>query len=494
LNPTLAWAEAPPKQPNRISPVEVATKLPADSIKTGINATSKPAQAELDIIHVDPNRPVIPLAAMNPLDTGDMSLDEARDALKTLMDAQQKMMGQMQVLQARIEKTEKTAEANQEALEATIGEVEDTTELLTTLSKRTRLTGYVEMGWRAYRNAPRTSEYLGANGRTGNTFDMRRAVLAPRVVFNEKASWYGEIEVEDAGADEITMEESIFTYAFKPWLKAQGGLMIPPYTYTALNHAGYQRMLVDRPLVDQLIVPSTYRDLGVGVTGTVPVLKRGALSYEFDMLNGMTDTMALENLGVGSPISSQVEFNGLRDARPNERGDNSHFRDNNANKTLFGRVGFSPFPNLQMGISASNGTIDRNDRESLSIVAGDLYWRYKKFSLLGEYATNLFERSNGISSQGVSFRQYPSGMRGYYLQAAYDVTPKLTAVSAFNHINLDTGHAGNDMKRLSMGLRYNPFNSVYVKAEYQLTTPRSQFGTQERTSNALLTQLTFFFQ
>jgi hypothetical protein len=267
-----------------------------------------------------------------------------------------------------------------------------------------------------------------------------------------------------------------------------------PYTTTAMNHDAPLRLLVDRPLVDQMIIPSTYSDLGVGLTGVLPVGRRSAMNYEFDVVNGFTDTFG--SAGSGQRVSSNVEYQGLRDLRPGEHIISDQGRDNNSNKLVFGRVGFSPFPGLQMAVSGSTSKLDSSNRVGLTMLTGEIMYRLKKWSFLAEYANAMINnKANGLSSQGVAYKQFPGSLSGYFVQAAYDIAPKWTAISAFNYVNLDKGASGNSQERISLGVRYNPFNNVYLKTEYQFSTPRSQFNSgQERYSNALLTQLTFSLQ
>jgi hypothetical protein len=461
------------------------------AIKNSDAPFSTAKSAPMDTVVVDTQRPVIPLAAVKTLDMSNMSLSEAKEALGTLMQAQEKMMSQMQTLQARIEKTETQTAQNQQAIEATNEKQESQGGVLQSLSHRVNLTGYVEHGWRTYTHGPRTEEYLDNPNKSGSSFDIRRVVLRPRVNFTDKASWYGEAEFEDA-FHEVIIEESVFNYAYKPWLNAKSGLMTLPYTYTAVNHDGPLRLLVDRPLLDQYVIPSTYNDLGVGLTGLLPVGKQGGVNYEFDVVNGLTDTFA--DPGNSGKVSSSIDYNGLRDIRPGEGISNEHFRDNNSNKMLFGRIGYSPFPALRMAVSGSTGKLDHNNQVALNVMAGDMQYRFKKFSFLGEYAKAFINNNkSGVSSQGVPFRLFPSGLSGYFMQAAYDITPKLTAIGAFSRVNLDESASGNTMNRISAGMRYNPFGNVYLKTEYQYSTGRERFGNAEHASNALLTQLTFSF-
>lgn len=466
---------------------------PAPAAKAAPPAQVAEAQGQqMETVHVDPRMPVIPLAAVRPLETDKMTLQEAKEALQSMAAAQQKMMEQMQTLQARIEKTEEVSQTNQQQIQATNDQLATNGDLLRTVSNRVRFDGYVEMGWRLWNNAPNTEEFLDAAPHSqSNTFEMRRVVLRPRINFTDKASWYGEVEFEDLGLDEITVEESVFNYAAKPWLNLKAGLFTLPYTHTAVNHDGPLRLLVDRPLVDNYVIPTTYSDLGVGVSGAVPVGTRSALTYEFDVVNGLQDTILEEvpdDLD-GHRVSTLPEFAGLHYMRGSEALDNNRARDNNSNKAVFGRIGYSPFPGLQVDVAASTGKLDPQNRMALNVLSGDIQYRYKRFSFLGEYANAVFGHPKGTSSQGIPFRLFPGSTSGFYAQTAYDINPKWTAVAAYNWVDLDSSAKGNELQRLSLGMRYNPFRNVFLKTEYQLTSPR-RFG-GEHYSNAILTQLTF---
>ncbi len=507
LLPATGWAAPQPQDVQRGPMGSTSKRLPASSLAQPASSVTSPETLKLAVkpasrvikngtlepVEVDTRMPVIPLAAARPVETDNMNLAEAKEALQQLIRAQEKMMSQMQVLQARIEKTEQVTQNNQKAITASSEQLSNDASVLQSLSRRVTLMGYVESGYRAYSNAPRDEEFLGANGRSGNDFSARRVVLRPRMNFNDRASWYGELEVEDV-KHEVSMEESVFNYAYRPWLNFKTGVMTLPYTTTVMNHDAPLRLLVDRPLVDTLVIPSTYSDLGVGVTGLLPVGRRSALNYEFDVVNGFTDAFAAA--GAGQRVSSSVEYQGIRDLRPGEHVISDQGRDNNSNKQLFGRVGFSPFPGLQMAVSGSTGKIDSNNRVGMTMLAGELMYRVKKWSFLGEYATAMLNnKANGLSSQGVPYKLFPGSLDGYFVQAAYDIAPKWTAITAFNYVNLDKGSSGNSQERISLGMRYNPFNNVYLKTEYQFNTPRSQFNSaQERYSNAILTQLTFSLQ
>ncbi len=440
---------------------------------------------------LDPEEPVIPLVVDRPAFLEkDLSLEAANAYLENLLEAQAKLINHVRVLQARIERTEARSSANTNKIKDNIQENKIQNATLNSVARRTTISGYAEMGARAFSNAPGTGEFLGAKG-DGNLFDFRRVNIRTNVQFTKKASWYAEVEYEDAGADFVGLEESVFTYAYKPALNIRSGLMLPNLTWTNVNHDGPKRLLVDRPLVDQFVIPSTYRDLGVGIYGTLPISKKRPIKYDLMVLNGLTDLIS-SGQGAGMPVASSPSFKGLRNLRPHRTANNNHFRDNNDNKAVFGRVDVQPVKNMNIGVASMYQKYDARSSKDLWILSGDARYKVKKFSFLAEFANASFERGKGMNSQGLLFTQYPSNVRGYFVQGAYDITKKLKGILAYNAVNLDSSLAGTTYRRMSAGLRYNLYKKVFLKGEYQATLAPARFK-DKHMSNALLTQLTFSF-
>ncbi len=440
---------------------------------------------------LDPNAPVIPLMVDRPLTLEkDLSAEDANAYLQNLLEAQAKLIHHVKVLQARIERTEARSAANTNKIKGNIQENRVQNATLNSIAQRTTVSGYAEMGGRVFSNAPLTGEFLGAKG-DGNLFDLRRVNLRTNVQFTKKASWYAEVEYEDAGADFVGLEESAFTYAHRPWLNVRSGLMLPNLTWTNVNHDGPSRLLVDRPLVDQLVIPSTYRDLGVGIYGTLPISKKRPIKYDLMVLNGFTDLIS-SGQRTGMPVASSPSFKGLRNLRPHRTANNKHLRDNNDNKAIFGRIDVQPIKNMNIGIASLFQKYDVRSSKDLWLLSGDFRYKVKRFSLLAEFANANFERGKGMNSQGIRFTQFPSNVRGYYVQAAYDLSKKMKGILAYNAVNLDSSLAGTTYRRMSAGVRYNLYKQVFLKGEYQATLSPSRFK-DKHMSNALLTQLTFSF-
>ncbi len=415
--------------------------------------------------------------------------DEKRQ-LQQLLQAQQALMQQIQVLKARIEDNSAQTSANTSQIKTVMENTQDQGVMVHSLLDRVKLNGYVEGGWRIYSHGPRTEEYLGANGKSSNSFDLRRVYFIPTVQITDKAGYYGEMEFEDAGHSEISMEESELYYNWKPWLNFATGMLIPPLTHTAVMHKSTERILIDRPLMDAGVIPTTYNDLGVSINGTIPLLTQSALQYNFMVLNGFKDTITT-SAPAGTRVSDSIDYDGLAGMRAGEN--NTHFRDNNGNKALLGRLSLMPFPGLKVsGTAYTSGISSGGSGSRLSILTSDIQYRHKRFSLLGEYAYDILSRGNGVNSDGVSYKLFPSGLTGCFIQPAYDITDKLTAALGWNWVNLDTGAPGNKMWRFEAGLRYNPFKHVFLKSEYQFSTGRSAFP-DEKNSNAFITQMTYDF-
>jgi hypothetical protein len=102
--------------------------------------------------------------------------------------------------------------------------------------------------------------------------DLRRLVLYVGHNFNEHLRFYGELEVEHAVTSsddrgEFEVEQAFLDYVQWRALNLRAGLILMPVGIINVYHEPPTFNGVDRPLTDQLIVPSTWREPGAGVFG-----------------------------------------------------------------------------------------------------------------------------------------------------------------------------------------------------------------------------------
>ena len=106
------------------------------------------------------------------------------------------------------------------------------------------------------------------------TVDLHRLVVFIGHTFGTKARFMSEIEVEHALASEgkpgeVGVEQAYIEYdVLDDLLKVRAGVLLVPMGIVNQWHEPPIFNGVERPLLDKVIIPSTWREAAVGVTGT----------------------------------------------------------------------------------------------------------------------------------------------------------------------------------------------------------------------------------
>jgi hypothetical protein len=134
---------------------------------------------------------------------------------------------------------------------------------------------------------------------------LERAVLFIGHQFNSKIAFFSEMELENAkvvpGAvgngfqGEISMEQAYLKFNLNPRQYIVAGLFVPRIGILNENHLPVNFNGVERPLVEQLIIPATWRELGVGFYGRA---RRIPLNYSIAVLNGLNDAAFVHGTGL----------------------------------------------------------------------------------------------------------------------------------------------------------------------------------------------------
>jgi hypothetical protein len=122
--------------------------------------------------------------------------------------------------------------------------------------------------------------YQARNGRAADEVDLLRAVLyfgyrfSPRWVFNS------EIEFEHAG-EEVGVEFAYIDYLYRQALNFRAGLVLIPMGFKNELHEPQTFLTATRGEVERRILPTTWRENGIGAFGDT-----GPLSYRAYVVNG----------------------------------------------------------------------------------------------------------------------------------------------------------------------------------------------------------------
>jgi hypothetical protein len=110
-------------------------------------------------------------------------------------------------------------------------------------------------------------------GRPGRG-DFHRFVLLFGHSFSERIKFWSEFELEHALVEggeeekgEVALEQAYLDFLIKPWLNLRGGMLLSPVGLINERHEPPSFNGVERPFVETLIIPTTWRELGAGLTG-----------------------------------------------------------------------------------------------------------------------------------------------------------------------------------------------------------------------------------
>lgn len=144
------------------------------------------------------------------------------------------------------------------------------------LGAATTIGGYGELNYNHYNKAGRNSEA-----------DLRRFVLFFGHRFNENLRFFSEFEMEhgvtskdDEGEAEI--EQAYLDYRFNDAVNVKAGLFLIPLGILNERHEPPTFYGVERNFVETLIIPSTWREGGIGLHGEVAQ----GLNYDIGITTG----------------------------------------------------------------------------------------------------------------------------------------------------------------------------------------------------------------
>ena len=154
---------------------------------------------------------------------------------------------------------------------------------------RTVISGYGEVAYERDVNAQQSIA------------DLKRAILCVGHQFTGKIAFFSELEVEDATVEgggvtgEVAMEQAYLKFSLNPRQYIVAGLLLPRIGIINENHLPINFNGVERPFVEQLIIPSTWREIGVGFYGQTTALP---FTYSVALLNGLDNAHFEHGTGI----------------------------------------------------------------------------------------------------------------------------------------------------------------------------------------------------
>lgn len=327
------------------------------------------------------------------------------------------------------------------------------------IGKGLSIGGYGEANYQAY---------VDDKGSNKNNADMERLVLYTGYKFNDRILFNSELEFEHAttgeGAEEkgeVSVEFAALDFFIDPIANVRAGMVLMPMGFINQIHEPPFFFGNNRPEVERRIIPSTWREIGVGLFGQITP----DLTYTAYIVNGLD--------------ANGFSSNGIRDAR--QSGSQATAED-------FGhvvRLDYTPhyLPGVTVGGSAYVGNSGQNIPNIdafTQLYEGHVQWKYRglEFRTLGSWGH--IDDAAALSAHNGS--TIGSENYGWYTELGYDVLPLLMPSTTqylapfFRYEQFDTlagvpvGYLDDESKDryiYQFGLQYKPIPNVVIKADYR---------------------------
>lgn len=311
--------------------------------------------------------------------------------------------------------------------------------------------------------------------------DLRRAVLYFGYRFDSDFLFNSELEVEHAVAasdkdGEVEIEFAYVDRLFRPSANLRAGLLLLPVGLINELHEPTVFLGVDRPLTEELVIPTTWREIGLGVYG-----ESHGFTYRSFLTNSLDGSRfsAADGLAEGKGEGSQARAKDL---------------------AWSGRLDFTGVPGLLVGGSLFAGRTGQGLRTpeggpvGARTVLGELHadWRWRGLQLRGLAAratiADAAALSRALRLEGAA--AIGSRLQGRYLEAGFNLfslKPRgeqaLIPFARLERVDTqDEVPSGflrdpqNDRRRLTLGMSYKPIDALVFKADWRRERNASRTG------------------
>jgi hypothetical protein len=271
------------------------------------------------------------------------------------------------------------------------------------MSADTVFTGYGEVNYNhPVRNA------------SASQTDVRRAVIGIQHRFDEKTKVVAEFEWEHAIASasdrgEAAIEQLYVEREFNGGLRGKAGLFLMPAGLLNQTHEPTAYYGVERNVVETAIIPTTWREAGVGLSGEFG----NGFAWDTGLTTGfdLTKWDPASDEGRASPLGAIHQEGQLAKSR---------------NLSLHGALNWRGYPGLLVGGSVFTGKAGHATPEFAAndarVTLAELHTRYTPgaWDLSALWAYGRISNTEALNASFVGNpTPVPSSFGGWYLQAAY---------------------------------------------------------------------------
>jgi hypothetical protein len=302
------------------------------------------------------------------------------------------------------------------------GQYQNTAEKLINTTGNLTIGGYGEVHY---------NQILSDETRYNAQLDVHRIVMFLGYNFSSRTQFISEIEFEHA--KELWVEQAYIQHKLNKYINFQAGLMLVPMGIINQYHEPVTFNGVERPLIDSKIVPTTWREIGIGFNGNYLPL---SLKYQLMLVNGPVSydgTNGLMSGGKGIREGRQKGANAFMSS-PNFAGRVEYFGLNGLNLGLSGYIGNSQSKLYHKMSNAEDALKLKADSSVVGIGMLGIDARYQKGGLQVKgqlYYSQLSnsEQYNQFTQKNNVFNDLGSSMYGYYAEVGYNVLQGLKSTT-----------------------------------------------------------------
>lgn len=353
---------------------------------------------------------------------------------------------------------------------ACIAKAENVFKELMTPEEETKLPG--KLSFHGYGELHYNSSDAGANvpAETGEDsaarIDFHRMVWGLSYHYNDRISLHTEVDFEHA-ANEIELEFAYLDFLINPAINIRAGAMLMPVGPLNEFHEPPNFYSVERPYVQNAIIPTTWQEGGAGIFGS-PL---SGLKYRLYLVSGLN----------GDRFRAS---DGIRKGRGKVAGGEVQPLSGDE-LAVVGRLEYTALPGLTLGGSAYSGGANQEadpalDGVGVTILEADIRYRKYGLDLTGVYTQIDIDDAEKINAK--TGELVGEKLVGWYVEGAYDILrplalqseKRLMAFVRYEQINTQdevptgfTADPKNDRNVITYGLAYYPITSVAIKADVE---------------------------
>jgi len=309
---------------------------------------------------------------------------------------------------------------------------------------------------------------------------LKRVVLFLGHKFNNKISLFTELEVENAlvssagegvaGKGGVSMEQAFLKFNLNPTTYLVAGLFIPRIGYINENHLPTTFNGVDRPFLEEQIIPSTWREVGVGLYGQITNIP--GLNYSLAVTNGLNSEGFSSADGIGGGRQLGQATNGLNLGMSGSL----LYYISNFRFQASGYIGGSTAKEQRVADSLQlNSGVFGNP-----VTLGEVNAQYSNSGLTFRAIATIVNIKNADAINRAFANNTPETMYGGYAEVGYDLLfnkyrneKSFTVFGRYEYLDLSAEIPSNGLKNDANqkqyfvgGFTYKPIRGIAIKGDY----------------------------